>query len=465
MNATLNDIDELYHRSPCGLLSTSWDDTIAVVNDTLLGWLGYERAEVVGRPFTSLLDAASQVLYETHQRPILDLAGEIREVSLTLLRADGTTLPALVNSVREVTPAGVTVRTAIFDATSRQEYERDLLGARRAAESSESRVRVLQDISIAFGFSVDDSSAAESFATIAREAFSASAVAVMLLDDRGSLELVAGDSPLVGLVAPIPELRDSDRVTVVIADDTDGEFTELAAAMREVAVASLSITPLQNEWERLGVLVCFFDDRGAFDEQFFDLQKALGRQAAQTLVRVRLQRRLEQLALHDQLTGLANRPLLQQSLEEAIDAAERGEHPLAVIFLDLDGFKAINDKLGHAAGDAVLREVAMRLRAGVRMEDTVGRIGGDEFVAICSGVDAESAAPIAERVRASIRHPMTDVPDGLVVSASIGVSLFQPGDARPTVDELLNRADDAMYRAKGSGRDSVSMDSAQKSSM
>ena len=108
--------------------------------------------------------------------------------------------------------------------------------------------------------------------------------------------------------------------------------------------------------------MCFFARRREFDEQFFDLQRALGRQAAQTLVRVRLQRQLEHLALHDPLTGLANRQLLQQSLDALIEDSQRADEPLTLVFFDVDDFKSVNDRWGHRAGDVVLCELAERLR-------------------------------------------------------------------------------------------------------
>jgi diguanylate cyclase (GGDEF)-like protein len=205
------------------------------------------------------------------------------------------------------------------------------------------------------------------------------------------------------------------------------------------------------------VLVCLFSRPREFDEQFFELQRALGRQASQTLVRVRLQRQLSHLALHDQLTGLANRQLLLQSIDIAIHEAEQSGDPLSLVFLDIDGFKAVNDRLGHAAGDTVLRELAERLRGAVRGDDILGRMGGDEFVVICPSADAKAAASIAERLRVCSRQHIETGSLPLSVSASIGVATYRPeGEARPSPEQLLIRADAAMYESKSSGKDSVS---------
>jgi diguanylate cyclase (GGDEF)-like protein len=349
------------------------------------------------------------------------------------------------------------VRTAVFDATERLEYERELVNARRSAESSESRVRILQDVSSTFGLSVDDKDVVEAFAEIAREAFAATHASVLLWDESGDMYLAAGTNPLWGNVAPVPELRQSPVEIVVTVDDAETEYPHLAAALRKARLVALSIMPLSTETEPLGILVCLFARKRDFDAQFFELQRALGRQASQTLVRVRLQRRLSHLALHDQLTGLANRQLLLQSIDAAIVEAEQTGHPLSLLFLDIDGFKAVNDRLGHAAGDTVLREMAERLRSAVRADDILGRMGGDEFVVICPSADAVAAASIAERLRAYSRQRVEADPLPLSVSASLGVATYRPDlDARPSPQELLNRADAAMYESKTGGKDSVS---------
>ena len=130
-----------------------------------------------------------------------------------------------------------------------------------------------------------------------------------------------------------------------------------------------------------------------------------------------------------------------------------------MIFLDVDEFKSINDRHGHAAGDAVLRELAARLRAGVRSGDVVGRIGGDEFVAICPDADIAAAESIAERILALMREPVDVGGRRVSASVSVGISLFQPdGGAPPTGEELLIRADAAMYASKGAGKDRFTLE-------
>lgn len=450
--------DPWFHLAPCGLISVSADGLLLEVNDRFLAWTGRTSEEVVGRPFVAFLDGGSRLFYETRYLPTLHLEGEVSEVALTLIDAEGNPLSMLVNS--SVDAGGQVIRSALFYARERRQYETELLNARRVAESSEARVRVLQDISSTFGVSASDEDVAQSFVEVARSAFVAKHAAVLLLDDNGDLVLVAGTNPLEGRVPPVLSLRNTPRVVVVEEQTARDDFPQLAAAMRDTRLASLSITPLLGEGQRLGILVCFFGRRTEFDDHFFELQKALGRQASQTLVRVRLQRRLAFLALHDQLTGVANRQLLQTSLDEAIARADATGQPLGVLFLDVDRFKEINDQFGHATGDAVLVELATRLRKGVRANDVVGRIGGDEFVAICADADIDAATSIGQRVLQMARAPIAVSGGVISASFSVGVSLYRPGrDRRPAGEDLLVRADGAMYQSKGHGKDRVTVES------
>ncbi len=448
--------DDWFRLAPCGLLSTTLDGRILHVNDTFLAWTGHPRDEVIGRSFASLLDVGSRLFFDTRHSPVLHLQGSIDEVALTLHRAGGAPMPVLVNAVRDL-DAG-RIRMAVFNATERVRYERDLLLARRKAESSEARVRVLQEVSSTFGVSATDEDVAQSFAAVAQEAFAAREAGVFLIAADGDLQLVGGSNPLAGMVAPVPELRGASDVVVVHAADEHQKYPEVASAMRRSRLASLSVTPLLADGQRLGILVCFFARRVDFDDQYFDLQQALGRQASQTLIRVRLQRRLAFLALHDQLTGVGNRQLLQSSLDEALAEAVAGGKPLAVLFMDVDEFKEMNDAYGHAVGDQVLVGLAGRLRDSVRVGDTLGRIGGDEFVAVCRSADAPAAEAVAERILEVCRAPMV-LPGAVVeVSVSIGIALFDPSvDAPPASDQLLVRADAAMYASKRAGKNRLSV--------
>jgi diguanylate cyclase (GGDEF)-like protein/PAS domain S-box-containing protein len=163
------------------------------------------------------------------------------------------------------------------------------------------------------------------------------------------------------------------------------------------------------------------------------------------------ERRLHHLAHHDPLTGLANRTLLQDELKFSIDFAVRNKVLGALAFLDLDNFKHINDNFGHNAGDAVLREIANRLKESVRDNDTVARVGGDEFVLVINNQPGhEQLADLIERIRQRVNVPINVAGRDIVPGTSIGVSRF-PHDG-DTVDRVMRAADAAMYHAKAMGK-------------
>jgi diguanylate cyclase (GGDEF)-like protein/PAS domain S-box-containing protein len=156
------------------------------------------------------------------------------------------------------------------------------------------------------------------------------------------------------------------------------------------------------------------------------------------------------LADFDPLTGLPNRRLLQDRIGTALAHAQRQHEPVALIFLDLDRFKNVNDSLGHHMGDNLLRQVAQRLTAALREQDTVCRLGGDEFVVLCPNIDAVGATHVAQKLLDSTHHSFQMEPQELAITFSIGIALY-PADGS-TYEVLSMRADTAMYRAKQAGR-------------
>lgn len=166
---------------------------------------------------------------------------------------------------------------------------------------------------------------------------------------------------------------------------------------------------------------------------------------------IKHQHHLEQIAYHDALTGLPNRLLLSDRLQLAIAHAERNNDSLAVCYLDLDGFKPVNDGLGHAAGDEVLRVIAQRLKKVVRGDDTIARMGGDEFVLLLGNQRTTSNyMDLLDRLLHEVALPIQLQDDTANVTASIGVSFFPKDDGNP--ESLLKFADEAMYQAKRLGK-------------
>lgn len=168
------------------------------------------------------------------------------------------------------------------------------------------------------------------------------------------------------------------------------------------------------------------------------------------------EQQIEFQAYHDSLTGLANRRLFQEHLSLALALAQRRSTPVAVLYLDLDHFKVINDSLGHTVGDELLREVAHRLKAAVREGDTVARVGGDEFTIVLQDLSRRDAATVvAEKVLRAVAEPIAVGEHRLYVTTSIGIACY-PADGEDA-ELLLKSADTAMYRAKSEGRNTFQL--------
>jgi diguanylate cyclase (GGDEF)-like protein len=214
---------------------------------------------------------------------------------------------------------------------------------------------------------------------------------------------------------------------------------------------SMIVVPLVFEDEVLGVLEVSRLGIDAFEPTDLRLLQIIGAQAAVALANARRVEALERQARTDPLTGLPNRALFIERLDQAIARRDRIGGALAVLFLDLDGFKLVNDGLGHAAGDQLLAAVGERLRRTLRAADTVARLGGDEFAVLLEDIrDDEQPLRAAERVADALRAPLRLAARLVQIRSSIGI-VIDAGQAA-SADELLRNADVAMYRAKANGR-------------
>jgi diguanylate cyclase (GGDEF)-like protein/PAS domain S-box-containing protein len=449
----------LFQNAPAGLVAMSTDGVISSANDTFCEWTGYAREDVVGRYFLSLLSRGSRLIFETRFLPLLQTEQALNEMMLTLATRTGGTREVLVSSVLRASGSEAVLHAAVFDAGIRLKYERDLLDARRTAETAMARVRILQEAAAGLAPATTLAAFGSALRVSAEKATDAALVSVIVAEPEGALALVSGSRPLeisvdlAGLL-PVRECLEHGR-PVLCRSPTDiaARFPSLAADLDAEGVEALCVIPVIEDGAVGGAIACWFQRPRMLDEALLDVLTALATLAAPVLARIHLQRQIEHQSLHDSLTGLPNRLSLQRRLRQVLSEAGPSERAVGVLFLDLDGFKAINDAFGHEAGDQVLQQVAGRLLRTVRAGDMTSRLGGDEFVIACSGVDEETVFEVARRVREAVNEPLDGLAQGSTVSASIGISLVTPGQSScVTPDTLIAVADDAMLASKRAGK-------------
>jgi diguanylate cyclase (GGDEF)-like protein len=241
----------------------------------------------------------------------------------------------------------------------------------------------------------------------------------------------------------------------------DQRRTAFHGFARDTGAKSGAALPLLSRGLSVGVLLFMSADRDTFTPEFVELLQRLAANVSFALEnfdradeRKQAEERIKYLATHDGLTGLPNRSMFSQLLSFSIRAAERYQRHCAVLFIDLDRFKIVNDSLGHAVGDALLIEVAARLRSNVRASDVVARLGGDEFVVVLNEVtESGQVAAVARSLLSVLSNPLELNGIECRVTASIGIAMF-PEDG---TDEqtLTKNADIAMYLAKAEGKNDV----------
>jgi diguanylate cyclase (GGDEF)-like protein len=221
---------------------------------------------------------------------------------------------------------------------------------------------------------------------------------------------------------------------------------------RARAVACVSLRSLKVPF---GMLYLSFKIEQPLDEAQLRLLRQFADRIGFPLYKLRLQEGLEDLAFTDEMTRLYNFRFFRKSLEDELKRSARYHHPLAVILLDLDDFKTVNDRYGHEAGNRVLIQIAELLRRSIREADLAARYGGEEFVIVCPETHASEAEVVAERVRSAVAETRFDLGNGLscAMTVSAGVSAY-PGDA-PDENALIQTADSALYEAKRAGKNRI----------
>ncbi len=373
---------------PDAVVATRSDERIRFVNALAEELFGYARAELLGQPVQMLWPERVRERYTHNMRLYFATENPLRfSTEAWGLRRDGTEFVGEMSWGVVATSAG-----PLLLAIGRD------ISVRRDAEARQRAVAALAE---------------RALAGVSAASLSAEAV-----------ELLCARLPIVGV-----EVRLAGGSMLASAGPTAEPGLVLPIGVGD----ELLIAP----------------ERALADDEL-SLVRAVAHTLATALARLRGEARTRHEAVHDPLTGLANRTLLRDRLEHALAKSERRTGATAVLFVDLDNFKAINDRYGHSIGDAVLMELGRRLRTAIRPGDTVARFGGDEFVAVCEDVDEASARMVGGRILEAIGMPVTTGAAEHWLSASVGIAL-----GGRDADALLDNADAAAYCAKAAGRGRV----------
>lgn len=438
----------LFEYHPDGIMELKDSGSISRVNVALESETGYYGEQVVGKAWTELiapemresadafLRAALRGEAEEHDSLILDRLGNRLEVQLKLVP---------LHSRGEIHGA-----YAIFKNIAAQK------DAERAIASHGEQLRRLYLVAAAHGKSLDEQ--IDGALGLGTEMFGW---------DQGYVTQIVGETIVVrnavgestvnkGNVYPLSLALTHhllDGRDNLFIDDMDEPHWRNDPARSSAPWKSYFAVPLTVNGTLFGGLS--FAGRTPREEPLSsnerDMVQLMGLFVSAALERAAQNERIEMLAFNDSLTGLPNRVLFNDRIEQTIATARRYERGFAVMFIDVDKFKHINDRFGHAVGDSALCEVAQRLRMTTRESDTVSRFGGDEFVILQPVVDGPSdAADLARKLNVAMQAPV--VIDGVMhkVTVSIGISMY-PNDG-DSVDVLMEAADRALYRAKKEGR-------------
>lgn len=399
----------LYDFAPVGYVTLTPSGQIAEANLTSATLLGMNRVRIRGQRFDRFISDRDREPWNLAFIGVKQREERVG-VELMLHRGDGRTFPAWVDCLRvEGDGSPPAIRLTLTDIS-------ESVAHRRLAEEARLSANVVEN----------------------------SIEGVMVTDLAGVIQMVnPAFTQITGYAAneaigQTPNLVRSERQhpsyyramwdALVAQGRWEGELWNRKKT-GEAYLASLTISVVRDHQGQPAQYVAVFHDVTTMRQDDADMRH---------------------WAFHDALTGLPNRALLQDRLRHALARAIREKRTLALAFIDLDGFKPVNDSLGHAAGDQLLQEVAQRIKRRVRAMDTVARLGGDEFLILAEDATSQECATLARDVLEEISMHVTIGNHSVTIAASIGIAVY-PGDGVTDTD-LMRSADAAMYRAKAAGR-------------
>jgi diguanylate cyclase (GGDEF)-like protein/PAS domain S-box-containing protein len=444
----------LVQRSSDVIAVLDREGRILWVSPSIEAMLGCRRDQITGQVPTELIHPDDVAEIFDAFTALLDRAGATARIAFRAHHADGSWRwvdASFANLLGDAAVNGIVVNGR--DVTAQRESA-DAVHVRAVQQEAVARIGQLALEG------ADPSMLASDAVDLIRHTLEVAACELFrVVDGKDELALEAASGPsqdLAGqLLLPMDGTSQASCTLAagvpVIATDVISEPRFMPPVHLPGAVSAMSVS-VAGRHRPYGVIVVYTDAKRAFGSN-----EAVFLQTAANALALALERRSAEAAtrhqaLHDSLTGLPNRVLFLDRLELALGRSHRQAGRVAVLFLDLDQFKVVNDSLGHDAGDQLLVAVAERLKLLLRPGDTVARFGGDEFTFLCDDVDsADDAVAIARRVTAGMADPFVLGRHRLHVTASVGIAIGQGGKA--TAESMLRDADAAMYRAKETGRD------------
>jgi diguanylate cyclase (GGDEF)-like protein/PAS domain S-box-containing protein len=461
----------VFRSSPVGIsITTLADGRLIDINESCERILGYTRAEIAGRTTTELgiwqhSDDRSRVVQ------VLREQGSYRNWGTQFVNKSGQMRDALVSMERIEIRGEPSLLTMVYDITEWRQLERERDWLITRLNQSLERTDVLYHIASLLNRSYETQEVLQTVVDSAATILPANRTILITVDiaaQQVRQRLEGGPGAVRDSTISFTELWNGLSGVALrehrpvlspkgIVDDRESEAVRHRRAQEQAG--SIVVVPLLTQTTLSGTLTAINQlDELDFSKQDIALLTAVAQQAASVIERAQLLSELRYQATTDGLTQLLNRRAWLGHAERAVAAAQRSLRPLAIILLDADHFKQVNDTYGHDIGDVVLQMIAECCRRTVRKSDIVGRYGGEEFVILLPETDGTAAWEIAERVRNVVANEHISIPhQSLTVTISLGVAIAQGETIE--LSTTLSQADQALYRAKQAGRNCAQMTS------